>query len=192
MDCSTPGFPVHHQFLELTQTHVHLISDAIQPSHPLSSPFLLPSIFLSIRVFSSESALRIRWLEKGMANHLVVLPWEPWTVWKGKKIWHWKMNSDTGQIERLMQATYWTRLRLQNEVQHWPLWLSSTDHSNTSKDRTLTLAKVRNCTLNYFGQICIPNPAHISSWHLATNYTLILSIDEMLTLVWDKTRAHQS
>ena len=38
MDCSTPGFPVHYQLLELTQTHVHRVSDAIQPSHPLSSP----------------------------------------------------------------------------------------------------------------------------------------------------------
>ena len=38
MDCSTPGFPVHHQLRELTQTHVHWVSDAIQPSHPLSSP----------------------------------------------------------------------------------------------------------------------------------------------------------
>ena len=38
MDCSKPGFPVHHQFLGLTQTHVHWVSDAIQPSHPLSSP----------------------------------------------------------------------------------------------------------------------------------------------------------
>ena len=38
MDCSTPGFPVHHQLLELPQTHVHQVSDAIQPSHPLSSP----------------------------------------------------------------------------------------------------------------------------------------------------------
>ena len=38
MDCSTPGFPVHHQLLGLTQTHVHLVGDAIQPSHPLSSP----------------------------------------------------------------------------------------------------------------------------------------------------------
>jgi len=37
MDCSTPGFLVHHQFLEATQTHVHLLGDAIQPSHPLSS-----------------------------------------------------------------------------------------------------------------------------------------------------------
>ena len=38
MDCSTPGFPVHHQLPELTETHVHLVGEAIQPSHPLSSP----------------------------------------------------------------------------------------------------------------------------------------------------------
>ena len=38
MNCSTPGFPVHHQLPEFTQTHVHRIRDAIQPSHPLSSP----------------------------------------------------------------------------------------------------------------------------------------------------------
>ena len=39
MDCSTPGLPVHHQLLEFTQTHVHWVGDAIQPSHPLSSPY---------------------------------------------------------------------------------------------------------------------------------------------------------
>ena len=57
MNCSTPGLPVHDQLPEFTQTHVHWVGDAIQPSHPLSSP----SIFPSIRVFSNESALRIRW-----------------------------------------------------------------------------------------------------------------------------------
>ena len=46
MDCSTPGFPVHHQLLEFTQTHVRLISDAIQPSHPPLSPSL-PAFNLS-------------------------------------------------------------------------------------------------------------------------------------------------
>ena len=45
MDCSMPSFPVHHQLPELAQTHVHQVSDAIQPSHPLSSPLFLPSIF---------------------------------------------------------------------------------------------------------------------------------------------------
>ena len=60
MDCSTSGSPVHHQLLELEQTHVHRVSDAIRTSHPLSSPSP-SSIFPSIRVFSNESALRIRW-----------------------------------------------------------------------------------------------------------------------------------
>ena len=59
-DCSTPGFPVHH-LLECAQTHVHWIDDAIQPSHPLLPLLLLPSIFLSVRVFSKESALPIMW-----------------------------------------------------------------------------------------------------------------------------------
>ena len=55
------GLPVHHQLPEFTQTHVHWVSVAIQPSHPLSSPSPPPSIFPSIRVFSNESALCIRW-----------------------------------------------------------------------------------------------------------------------------------
>ena len=61
MNHSMPGLPVHHQLPEMTQTHVHRVSDAIQPSHPISSLLLLPSIFPSIRVFSNESALRMRW-----------------------------------------------------------------------------------------------------------------------------------
>ena len=61
MDCSMLGFLVRHQLPELTQTHVHQVSDAIQPSHPLLSPLLLPLIFPSIRDFSNESILRIRW-----------------------------------------------------------------------------------------------------------------------------------
>ena len=57
MDCSMPGLSVHHQLLEFTQTHVHWVGDTIQPSYPL----LLPLIFLSIRFFSNESALHMRW-----------------------------------------------------------------------------------------------------------------------------------
>ena len=56
MNRSTPGLPVHHQIPEFTQTHVHRICDVIQPSHPLSSPS--PP---SIRVFSNESTLHMRW-----------------------------------------------------------------------------------------------------------------------------------
>ena len=60
MNHSTPGLPVHHQLPESTQTHVHRVGDAIQPSHPLSSPspaFSLPRI----RVFANYSVLHIRW-----------------------------------------------------------------------------------------------------------------------------------
>ena len=61
MNRSTPGLPVHHQLPEFTQTHIHRVGDAIQPSHPLSSLLLLPPISPSIRVFSNESTLHMRW-----------------------------------------------------------------------------------------------------------------------------------
>ena len=75
-DCSMPGLLIHHQLPEFTQTHVHWVGDAIQPSHPVSSLFLLPSIFPSIRVFSNESAPRIRW-------PMNTQDWSPlgWTGW---------------------------------------------------------------------------------------------------------------
>ena len=61
VDCSTPGVPVHHQLPELAQTHVHQLSDAIQPSHPLLSPSR-PAFNLSQhQVFSNELILLIRW-----------------------------------------------------------------------------------------------------------------------------------
>ena len=62
MDCSMPGFPVLHHLPEHVQTHVHWVSDAIQPSRSLSSPStpaFFPSIFPSIRVFSNELPLHI-------------------------------------------------------------------------------------------------------------------------------------
>ena len=58
---SIPCLPVHHHLLEFTQTHVHWVGDAIQPSHPLSSPSSPPPIPPSIRVFSNESTLCMRW-----------------------------------------------------------------------------------------------------------------------------------
>ena len=60
MDRITPGFPVHHQHLKLVQTHVHRVSDAVQPSHLLPSPFP-PAFFPRIKIFSNESVLHIRW-----------------------------------------------------------------------------------------------------------------------------------
>ena len=58
---STPGLPVHHQLPEFTQTHVHRVRDAIQPSPPRLSPSLPAPNPSHIRVFSNESTLRTRW-----------------------------------------------------------------------------------------------------------------------------------
>ena len=88
MDCSTPGLPFPHQLPESTQTHVHRVSDATQPAHPLSSLFLLPSIFPNIRAFSNESVLCIVWPKYCISASTSVLSmntqyWSPlrWTGW---------------------------------------------------------------------------------------------------------------
>ena len=61
MNCSTPDLPVQNQLMEFAQTHIHRVSDAIQPSHPLSSPSPPAPNPSPIRVFSNESTLRMRW-----------------------------------------------------------------------------------------------------------------------------------
>ena len=83
MNHSTPGLPVHHKLSEFTQTHVHRVGDAIQPSHPLSS-LLLPPIPPSIRVFSDESTLLMRWPKYWSFSFSIIpskeIPSE-WTGW---------------------------------------------------------------------------------------------------------------
>ena len=61
MSRSTPDLPVHHQLLESIQTHAHQVGDAIQPSHPLPVPSTPAQFPPSIRVFSNESTLPVRW-----------------------------------------------------------------------------------------------------------------------------------
>ena len=61
MNRSMPGLPVHHHLLEFTQTHVHWVYDAIQPSHAGRPLLLLPPISPSITDFSNESTLHMRW-----------------------------------------------------------------------------------------------------------------------------------
>ena len=61
MDCSTSGLPIPHRLLEFTRVHVHWISDVIQPSIVCCPLLLLPSIFPSFRIFSSEFALHNSW-----------------------------------------------------------------------------------------------------------------------------------
>ena len=63
MNQSMPGLPVHHQLPEFTQAHIHRVSDAIQPSHPLSPSSLLVLSLSQHQGLSSESALCTRWPE---------------------------------------------------------------------------------------------------------------------------------
>ena len=89
LNCSTPGLPVHHQFPESTQTHIHRVSDAIQPSHPLLSPSP-PALNLSQRqgLFKWVSSLRQVTKVLEFSASTSVLPvntqdWSPlgWTGW---------------------------------------------------------------------------------------------------------------
>ena len=88
MNRSTPGLPVHHQLREFTQTHVHWVSDAIQPSHPLSSPSPPAPNPSQHQSLSNESTLCMRWLKYGVSALASVLPmniqdWSPleWIGW---------------------------------------------------------------------------------------------------------------
>ena len=88
MNSSTLGLPVHHQLLEFTQIHGHRVSDAIQPSHPRSSLSPPAPIPPSIRVFSNELTLRMRWPKHWSFTFSIILPkksqgWSPseWTGW---------------------------------------------------------------------------------------------------------------
>ena len=89
MDCSIPGFPFHHQFLEPIQTHVHRVNNAINNLILCCPLLLLPSIFPSIKVFSNESFLCINGQSIGISASASVLPeWVfrtdflyDWLVW---------------------------------------------------------------------------------------------------------------
>ena len=74
MDCSTPGFPVHRQLPEFTQTHVHRLDDAKHSFHPLSSLLLLLSAFPSIRVFSVGQLFTSGGQSFGVSDSPSVLP----------------------------------------------------------------------------------------------------------------------
>ena len=74
MDCSTPGLPVHHKLLELAQTHVHRVGDAIQPSHPLSSLLLLPSVFPASGSFPISQSFTPGGQSTGASASVSVLP----------------------------------------------------------------------------------------------------------------------
>ena len=128
MDCSTPGLPVHHQLLELTQIHVHWVSDAIQPSHPLSSPSP-PALNLNQRqgLFMSQlftpGGQRIRVSASTSVLSTNTQDWSPlgWTGW---------ISLQSKGLSRVFSSTtvqkhefFSTQLSLQSNshIHTWPL-----------------------------------------------------------------------
>ena len=101
MDCSTLGFPVHQQLPELTQTHVHWVSDA--SSHfILCHPLLLPAfIFPSIRGFSNESVLHIRW-PKHWSFRFSISPSNEYLGLISFRI-DWDLSAVQGTLQSLLQ-----------------------------------------------------------------------------------------
>ena len=88
MNLSMPGLPVHHQLPEFTQTHVHWVGDAIQPSHPLSSPSPPAPNPSQHQVFSNESALRMRW-PKYWSFKEAQIKLTPLLKWSWGRWWCW-------------------------------------------------------------------------------------------------------
>ena len=115
MDCSTPGFPVHHQLPKLTQTHVHQVGDAIQPSHPLSSPSP-PAFSLSQHQgLSSESVLRIRW-PKYWSFSFSKSPSNEYSGLISFRIYWFDLLADQGTLKNLLQCHSSKALILQHSA----------------------------------------------------------------------------
>ena len=100
VDCSKPGSSVLHSLLEFAQIHVQRVDDAIQPSHPLPSPYLLPSILPSIRVFSNELALHITWAKyRNFGNS----PFNKYSGWISFRIDWFDLLAVKGNFKSLIQ-----------------------------------------------------------------------------------------
>ena len=85
MDCSTPGFPAHHQLLELSQTHVHRVGDAIQPSHHFCHPLLLLAF--------SKSCPSSRWCHPTISSFLSFPSPTSFTLSQNQGLSQWASSS---------------------------------------------------------------------------------------------------
>ena len=110
-DCSMLGFPVLHYLPEFAQIHVHWVSEAIQPSHSLLPLLLLTSIFPSIRAFSSESALRIRW-PKYWSFNISISPFSEYSGLISFRIGWFDTLAVQGTLKSLLQHHNWKALIL--------------------------------------------------------------------------------
>ena len=136
MNSSTPGLPVHHQLPEFTQTHVHRVDDAIQPSHPLSSPLLLPPIPPSIRVFSSESTLRMRWPKYCSFSFNIIPSKEHPGLISSRMDWL-DLLAVQGTLKSLLQHHSWK----ESILQHTAFLIVQLSHPYMATGKTIALTR---------------------------------------------------
>ena len=110
MNCITPSIPVPHLLLKFAQVHVLCIGDAIQPSHPLMPSYPLPSIFPTIRDFSNESTVHIKWPKYWSFSSFqrvfsVDVPYD-WLVWSPCCPRNFQESSPAPQFEGINLLTF--------------------------------------------------------------------------------------
>ena len=136
MDCSTPGLPVHHQLLEFTHTQVHWVGDAIQHLI-LCRPLLLPpSTFPSIRVFSSESVLWIRW-PKYWSFSCSISPSNEYSGLISFRMDWLDLLAVQGTLKSLLQHQSWKA----STLQHSAFFIVQLSHPYMTTGKTIALTR---------------------------------------------------
>ena len=133
---SMPGLPVHHQLPDFAQTHVHPVSDAIQPHHSLSSHFLLPSIFPRIRVFFNESVLRIR-CPNYWSFTFSISPSNEYSVLISFRIDSFDLLADQGILKSLLQH----HSSKASVLQHSAFFMVQLSHTHMTTGKSIALTK---------------------------------------------------
>ena len=127
MDCSIPGFPVHHQYLELAQIQVNRIGDASNHLILFCPLILLCSFFLSIGVFSKESVLHIRW-PKYWSFYFSIIPSNEYLGLISFRIDSLDLLSVWGTLKSLLQTTVQKHQFFSAQVSYDPILISLHDY----------------------------------------------------------------
>ena len=136
MDCSTPGFPVHLHLWELTQTPVHRVGDAIQPSHPLTSPSSSAFDLSQHQVFSYESVLNIRW-PKYWSFSFSISPSSEYSGLISFRMDWLDLRAAQGTLKSLLQH-HSSKARI---LRHSPLFTVQLSHPYVTTGKTVALSR---------------------------------------------------
>ena len=134
MDGSTHGFLVLHHLPEFAQIHVHWVVDAIQPSHPVMPLLFLPSIFPSIRIFSNELALHIRW-PKHWSFSFSISPFSEYSGWISFRIEWFDLLAVQESLKSLLQH----HSSKASILQHSAFFLVQLSHPYMTTGKTIAL-----------------------------------------------------